>query len=215
MIPAVALTGGIGSGKSAAADHLRSRGVPVYDSDSMTKALYDRDPELVAELEKAFGVSLRSGDGRFDRKAFAKIIFNGRESLSRAEAIIHPAVLRDFESCRNAKASEIMEKGWCGYCGDIPFVVIESAIIMDKPLFRPVIDAVVRVDAPEDLRVRRAAARDGVPEESVRERVRAQKNYSGGVPILNDGDLETLNERTDKAFKLVYLQLKKKAEDRP
>ena len=63
----VLVTGGIGSGKSAVCAYLASRGVPVYDSDSRTKALYDTDPALLPALEKAFGTSLRSPSGELDR----------------------------------------------------------------------------------------------------------------------------------------------------
>ncbi|MBP5636601.1 MAG: dephospho-CoA kinase, partial [Bacteroidales bacterium] len=57
----VILTGGIGSGKSVVAAMLSERGIPVYDSDSRTKALYDSEPSLVYAIEEALGVSLRVG----------------------------------------------------------------------------------------------------------------------------------------------------------
>ena len=60
----VILTGGMGSGKSAVCAFLKARGVPVYDSDSRTKSLYDRDPSLVQRLEAALGTGLRTADGR-------------------------------------------------------------------------------------------------------------------------------------------------------
>ena len=89
----VLLTGGIGSGKSAVASYLESKGIPVYDSDSRTKALYDSDPDLVPSLERALGVSLRKEDGSFDRKALSSVIFSDKKALSKVESIVHPAVL--------------------------------------------------------------------------------------------------------------------------
>lgn len=207
MIPTVALTGGIGAGKSVVASYLRGRGVPVYDSDSMTKALYDKDAGLVGRLEASLGLALRRSDGSFDRKALAAAIFSGSEARAKAEALIHPAVLADFLSWKESRIEEIEKDGWCFYQGGAPFVVIESAIIMDRPLFRPYIDYCVAVDAPLELRVERAAARDLSSKEAVRKRVMAQKACTADWTIVNDSDMETLRQRTDKVFKSLYLQI--------
>ena len=72
----ILITGGIGSGKSALTSYLSERGVPVYDSDSRTKALYDG--ELGTMVENGLGQSFRDSRGRFDRKALAAVIFRQR-----------------------------------------------------------------------------------------------------------------------------------------
>ena len=72
----VIVTGLIGSGKSAVCALLRERGIPVYDSDSRTKRLYDRRPALVDAMEKAVGTPLRGKDGALDRKRMAGIIMD-------------------------------------------------------------------------------------------------------------------------------------------
>ena len=94
----VLVTGGIGSGKSVVCDFLRSRGVPVYDSDSMTKSIYDRNPEMVRLLENTFRRKLVRKDGGFDRAKLSKIIFSSKMALDKLEAIVHPLVLEDFLS---------------------------------------------------------------------------------------------------------------------
>lgn len=202
MCKVVALTGGIGSGKSAVSSYLRERGVPVYDSDSRTKQLYDDDPSIVDALEKELSVSLRDPEGRFDRRALASVIFSSQEALSKVEAIVHPAVLEDFRRWIGTVPEE-----WCGYAGQPKFVVMESAIVLDKPLFDGVFDAVVVVDAPLQMRVERASKRDGVDAEAIMKRIGAQVSHVGDADavINNDLDLETLRERTDIAFNLLYL----------
>ena len=90
----ILITGGIGSGKSVLSRYLESRGVPVYDSDSRAKALYDS--EMGEAVESLFGVCLRDGNGRFDRKALASLVFADRSKLEKLEGIVHPAVLKDF-----------------------------------------------------------------------------------------------------------------------
>ena len=75
----ILITGGIGSGKSVLSRYLESRGVPVYDSDSRAKALYDS--EMGEAVESLFGVCLRDGNGRFDRKALASLVFSDSRKL--------------------------------------------------------------------------------------------------------------------------------------
>ena len=81
------ITGGIGSGKSYVASLLSKRGIPVYDTDSRAKALYDEDSTLRQELIQLFGSQLyRTADGRLDSQALAKIIFGDREALAKVNA---------------------------------------------------------------------------------------------------------------------------------
>ena len=84
----VVLTGGMGSGKSAVSACLRAQGVPVYDSDSRTKSLYDRRPALVDEMEAVLGTGLRDADGRLDRRKLAGLIFSDPRKKAAVEAII-------------------------------------------------------------------------------------------------------------------------------
>ena len=92
----VILTGGIGSGKSAVCACLRARGVPVYDSDSRTKSLYDRDPALVGRLESVLGTGLRTAEGRLDRRRLAEVIFSDPDRRAAVEAGGPPAAPAGF-----------------------------------------------------------------------------------------------------------------------
>ena len=143
----VAVTGGIGSGKSTVCAILSSMGVPVYDSDSRARALYDEQPALVSRILDEFAAlgvhdSLWDECGELDRKKLAGLVFSSPRLLSALEGIVHPAVREDFLSWKES----IGEKEWTGP-GDVPFVVIESAIITEKPLFRDIVDKVVEVRA--------------------------------------------------------------------
>lgn len=198
MMKAVAVTGGIGSGKSVVCAHLQRCGVPVYDSDSRTNTLYDRCPGLIEEVEEAFGMCFRDGDGRLDRRALAAVAFADRVALERLESIVHPKVLEDFIDWRDSYPGQ----GWRGYAGAEPFVVMESAIILSKPAFLSQVDAVVLVTAPLERRIDRAVRRDACPREDIIARMASQETVEDGVDalIINDSDLETLYRRTDSAF---------------
>ncbi len=199
----VAVTGGIGSGKSAVCAVLAGRGIPVYDSDSAAKGLYSKDDSLLDEVEEAFGCGLRLPDGGFDRAKLASIVFSSPEKLRTLEGIVHPAVLCDFKRW-NAMQSARFE-GQVGsdiFFGKEPFCVMESAIILDKPEFLSVVSKVVMVDATLSLRMERACRRDGSSQENVIQRIAAQRFDLSKVDafIRNNGTLAQLKTETEKVF---------------
>ena len=199
----VILTGGMGSGKSAVCALLKARGVPVYDSDSRTKTLYDRDPALVGRLEAVLGAGLRTADGRLDRGKLAALIFSDPARKAAVEAVVHPSVLADFRRWKRWQRP----KGWT--YGPVPFVVLESAIILSCPVFDGVGDRTVLVDAPEEVRLTRAVARDGSDPEAALHRIRSQRFDRSRVDAVlrNDGPLEALSTETDRVFLNLFLSL--------
>ena len=199
----VILTGGMGSGKTAVSALLKARGVPVYDSDSRTKTLYDRDPALVARLEAVLGAGLRAADGRLDRAKLASIIFSNPVKKDAVEAVVHPAVLADFRRWKRWQRP----KGWT--YGPVPFVVLESAIILSCPVFDGVGDRTVLVDAPEAVRLARAVARDGSDPEAALRRIRSQRFDLSRVDAVlrNDAGLDALAAETDRVFLNLFLSL--------
>lgn len=186
----VIVTGGIGSGKSAVCAMLRERGIPVYDSDSRTKSLYDKYPSLVESLESALGQALKLPDSTLDRKKLAAVIFSDSSAREKVEAVVYPFVLKDF-------------KRWRSRYGKAPFVVLESAVILSKPVFDGIADAVVLVDAPLELRLQRISLRDGSSMDAALERVKAQEEVPRNKVtevIVNDSSPERLKAETERVF---------------
>ena len=190
----ILVTGGIGSGKTAVCQYLEEKGIPVYYSDERTKSLYDSDPSIVDALEKTFGTSLRTADGRLDRKALADVIFGVPENLSALESIVHPAVLKDFLSWRES------QKGSRA-------VAMESAIAKERPLFDGSYDYVMLVEAPWQTRLERACKRDNAERDAVLKRMKAQytREEKADVIVNNDLDESVMKERVDLALKLLSL----------
>lgn len=184
----VIVTGGIGSGKSAVCALLRKRGIPVYDSDSRVKELYKSRRSLVPRLEKALGCPLRQADGTLDKARLSALIFSDEGARETLESIVYPILLKDFQSWRSRQ--------------EAPFVVLESAIILSKPIFDGLADAVVLVDAPRELRIRRVMERDGVSREQVQRRLEAQDLplEKVNVTLPNSGSAEELSQAVDRVF---------------
>lgn len=180
------VTGGIGSGKSEVCRYLEGKGIPVYDSDSRTKLLYDTDKGLVVSLQDALGCQIADAEGRLDRAALSSIVFADRSKLEILESIVHPRVLQDFLAWRDSFQGAEM-------------VVMESAIFLQKPLFHPYVDKVILVDAPVKTRILRACRRDGADEDRIRARIAAQSFDASQADflIMNDSGLGVLHKRTD------------------
>ncbi|MBQ9892803.1 MAG: dephospho-CoA kinase [Bacteroidales bacterium] len=170
----VLLTGGIGSGKSTVARFLAGRGIPVYDSDSRTKSLYDREPGIVDLLEERFGTGLRAADGSLDRKKLALLVFGKPDALRALEDVVHPAVLEDFLRWKAVQ--------------DAPVVVLESAIAPFKKVFDGSYDLVVAVEAPEEARLSRTMQRDSLDRDEVVSRIASQRtDYPRVDAVISNG----------------------------
>lgn len=171
--------------------HLAAAGVPVYDSDSRTKAIYSIHPEIVGELQDALGERITDGEGKLDRRLLAAVIFGDSEKLGILESIVHPRVYDDFVEWRDSQPQ------------GTAFVVLESAIFPQKPLFHPLADAVMLVKAPDGERMRRVMLRDNATGADVKHRMDNQEDVDGfraDAVIENDSDLETLYARVDEAI---------------
>lgn len=160
----IGLTGGIGSGKTTIAGIIQEMGYPVYDSDAAAARIVNEESDVKRALVDAFGEEIYAATGKLDRPRLASIVFNDPAALARANAIIHPAVTRDFHR-------------WCA-ARRAPLSFFESAILFEAGL-ADAFDAVITVVADEETRVERVMKRDGVPREKVIERAR---NQSGGDP---------------------------------
>lgn len=182
------LTGGLGSGKSTVARRLEARGVPVFLADDMAKRLYDTDAGLRAALVEAFGADTFRDDGTLDRARLAGIVFADADALARLNRLVHPRVFAAWESFVEAHA-------------DAPVVAHESAILFESGGDRHV-DAVVWVDAPREVRIRRAMARDGATREAVEARLAHQidpdeARRRAAFVVDNGGQVDALDAQID------------------
>lgn len=162
------ITGGIGSGKSYVSRIFSKLGYPVYFSDDRAKFLYDTDDVLLRQMVSLLGEDIIV-DGRLCRKTVASRIFGNVELLRQVEALVHPAVLRDFQKWKCEECNRLAAIG-----RSPEFVLFESAIILETPLVRGCADKVVNVQAPYELRIERVMHRDNATREMVEARIARQ-----------------------------------------
>lgn len=204
MMKTIAITGGIGSGKTEVCKFLATRGIPVYDSDTAAIRLYEVDDSLLDAIEEAFGCGIRLPGGLPDREKLASIVFPSPEKLAILEDIIHPAVLQDFRRWKALNETVLGNAGPSAvFFGKSPFVVIESAIILDKPVFLRETDRVFLVDAPLALRLERASSRDGKDRKMIIQRMARQRFDLSKVDavIRNAGSLADLRTEIEHVFR--------------
>lgn len=167
------VTGGIGSGKSYVCRLLALRGIEVYDCDAAAKRLMRTSPDIQKMLTELIGST--------EKADIAQFLLQDEANAKAIDAIVHPAVFRDFE-----------ESGieW-----------MESAIMYESGIYQ-LVDRVIVVTAPDELRIQRVMQRDGISREKVlqwmarqwpQEEVRQRADFE----IVNDG-VASLNEQLEE-----------------
>lgn len=189
----LAVTGGIGSGKSEVCRILASNGLTLqYNADTRAKALYAECPGLLDEIENELGGRFRDEDGNFVPSRLAAVIFTDNAALKKVEALLFPEMIRDFRRIMSEAAED-------------QIVVFESATFLEKKQFDGFADIVLLVDAPFEMRLERACRRDGASKEAIMARMNSQRlmnelSEGGEDPrityrVLNDGTEQELERK--------------------
>lgn len=171
----IAVTGGIGAGKSVVCRILDILGYPVYDCDSRAKYLMDNSQIIKKRIAEEICGEALSDNGTIDRKRLAKEVFSNRKALLALNSITHSAVREDLLEWARGR--------------DIAFV--ETAIFNESGL-RDIVDEVWTVVAPEEVRINRVMHRNGLSREEIKARIDNQSQTDPDqLPmkiIVNDGN---------------------------
>ncbi|PKK92356.1 MAG: dephospho-CoA kinase, partial [Tenericutes bacterium HGW-Tenericutes-7] len=153
----IGLTGGIGSGKTTAANHFKSLDIPVIDSDEIVKNLWAFDDDMKHEIEETFGVVISSKD---DKKSFAKKIFEDEDKREKLNQIIHPRVFNQIDVLKKTLRQD-------------------KIIVIDMPLLIEVgyqnkVDKVMLIYVDLHTQLKRIMARDHLSKKDALLRIQAQ-----------------------------------------
>ena len=182
----VGLTGGIGSGKSAAADEFARLGAAVVDTDAIAHELTGPGGKAMPEIRRIFGADVVAASGAMDRARMRERVFADPQAKKALEGLLHP-MIRDESRQRIAAAAA-------------PYVVHVVPLLIESADYRARVDRVLVVDCPEELQLARVRARSGLPDAQVQailasQATRAERLAAADDVIDNRGTLDALHEQ--------------------
>lgn len=173
----IAITGGIGSGKSFICQLFAKLEVPIFNSDIESKKCYYY-PDVEEQVKALFGDDIYTAEDLIDTRKLGQIVFWDNDKLKALEAIIHPKLRVRFND-------------WVKLKQDSEYILYESAILFESGIADR-FDLIITVDCPIDIRIERSMKRDNIDESSVKARIDKQldieyKKDRSNIIIINDG----------------------------
>jgi dephospho-CoA kinase len=188
----IAITGGIGSGKSVVSQIVKVMGYQVYDCDQRARALMIESEDVRRQLIEAFGKETFLDDGSLNRQHLSAKAFGNTEALARLNGIVHPATASDMLQWAKTQA---------GNGAKVAFM--ETALLRTAGLDR-MVDEVWHVTAPASVRIPRVMARSGLSAQQVQDRMKSQTIEEEPAPgehvIINDGTAAVLPQISQLLF---------------
>jgi dephospho-CoA kinase len=195
----VGLTGGIGSGKSAAAEYFSVLGATVIDADAIAHELTRPAGGAIPAIKKTFGCEALAADGSLDRAAMRRLVFGNPERRGKLEAILHPLIRATSE----ARCDAAWKAG-------VPYVMMVIPLLVESGNFQNRFDRIVVVDCPEALQVKRVMARSGLTAAEVEAIMAVQASRQARLNaaddvITNDSDLDALQVQVAALHEKYYV----------
>ena len=191
------LTGGIGSGKSAAASHFANLGVHLVDADQAARWVVEPGRPALTHIVDRFGEAILQDGGQLDRAALRARIFQAPEERQWLEQLLHPLIREEIRNVLDEARS--------------PYAILVSPLLVESAPQRQMTQRVLVVDVPEQLQIERTLQRDRVSEEQVRAILQAQANREERLRhahdvLVNDRDLAWLQREVERLHQY-YLTL--------
>ena len=192
----IGLTGGIGSGKSAAGIEFEKLGITVIDADEIAQKTSLKNSKAYKEIVEYFGASILDNSQNIDRRKLRNIVFNDDEQKKKLEQILHPAIREDISfAISNSKS---------------PYTIIMVPLIYETNS-KDNYNRILVIDCDEDIQISRAVSRDGASEEDIKKIINSQATKKERLSIADDvinnnSSIEKLSEKVLHLHKN-YLEL--------
>jgi dephospho-CoA kinase len=167
----VGLTGGVASGKSAVSDLFAKLGVPVLDTDRISREIVLAGSQGLVQVRERFGDSILSSDGSLDRQALRELVFSDTRARKDLEAITHPLIIEEL-----ARQSELAGG---------PYQVHVIPLLVETGM-QDRVDRVLLVDSPVELQLARLRSRDKASGQSAQRIIDAQSDRRARLAIADD-----------------------------
>ena len=196
----IGLTGGIGSGKSAAAKILKELGLKVIDLDQITHELMMPSELGYIEIKKEFGEKYIDTKGAIDRKLLREEIFSSFDLKKRIESILHPII---FEECNKQLNILKHEK----------YIVLVIPLLFETKNYISLIDESLLIDCDLETQIERVIKRDSISKTLANRIIKNQMNREkkqllADKVILNDGNINHLKTQLDSYYKKLHMDIK-------
>jgi len=196
----VGLTGGLGSGKTTVSQIFAELGIPIIDTDEISRELTASDGLAIAPIRAGFGNAVFRPDGTLDRAALRARILSDNVAKQQLEAIIHPLIRREV-----VRRLSALKTG---------YVLIVIPLLLETGAYDDLLDRVLVVDCSEETQVSRALARGGWSETEIRQMIARQASREDRLgrsdDVINtECDLEDLGElvaRLDQKYQALSAQ---------
>ncbi len=192
----IGVTGGIGSGKTAATDRFQSHGITVVDADLASRVVVEPGRPALKAIEEHFGSEVIAADGCLDRRALREIVFANPNERKWLEQLTHPLIGQEIVSqIQNSQS---------------PYTILASPLLLESSQHQ-MVQRVLVIDVPEEIQVSRTVSRDDTTEEGVKAIIAAQMKRDDRLAkaddvIINDQDLQHLHTQVD-ALHQTYLDM--------
>jgi len=196
----IGLTGGIGSGKSAAAKILKELGLKVIDLDQITHELMMPSEPGYIEIKKEFGEKYIDTKGAIDRRLLREEIFSSFDLKKRIESILHPII---FEEC-NKQLNLLKHEN---------YIVLVIPLLFETKNYISLIDESLLIDCDLETQIERVIKRDSISKTLANRIIKNQMNREkkqllADKVILNDGNINHLKTQLDSYYKKLHMDIK-------
>lgn len=188
----VALTGGIGSGKSAAAKIFAELGIPVTDVDVISHELTAANQPLVNDIKANFGSDYITPEGALDRTAMRKLVFTDEVARAKLNTLLHPAIYDEALLQLQANQDHLIKSA--------PYQILVVPLLFDSPRYLPHINRILVIDCDESTQIERVKQRSNLPESEIINIIKAQTSRKKQLSLANEviennGSIEKLREK--------------------
>lgn len=197
----IALTGGIGSGKTTVSEIFKSKNIPIIDTDIIARQIVEPDKPAYIEIIKIFDKEILNKDNSINRQALRKLIFSSTEKRLQLESILHPVIWQEVKSQLSSLTSP--------YCIIVVPLLFENLTKITAVKF----DRVLVIDTEEEMQIKRSQKRDNSDIEVIKQIIKSQvsreiRTNAADDIILNTGNLDALNKKVDSLHQQYIKQSK-------
>lgn len=187
----IGLTGGIGSGKSTASNHIKNKGYFIVDADKIARNITIKGSDVLQQLVVAFGSGILDEEGNLQRQKLGKLCFENKGNKAKLDGITHPAIKGIIKKSLKANENEKL-------------IFLDAPLLFETGLDRDV-DIVWAIITDDKTRIKRVSDRDGLKPDDVKARINTQLSQDEMLKradevIYNKGNKEELYKKLDELF---------------